>query len=153
FTDEDWRLISELADYPNRLVVTATPEGGETYAEVAHEALFRRWGRLRGWVAAEREFLPWRTGLGAARRAWHAPPHTSKSDALLMGAALARAQSWRENRYTDIPEVDREFIELSRKAAQRRTLRRRALIGGLALAIVIGIPTLFVAGRFVYEQA
>src|SRR5262249_17928058 len=57
FTDEEWRLVSELADHPNRLVVTATPEGGETYAEVAHEAIFRRWGKLRDWIAAEREFL------------------------------------------------------------------------------------------------
>jgi len=151
FTDEDWRLISELADHPNRLVVTATSEGGETYAEVAHEALFRRWGKLRDWVAAEREFLAWRTGLEAARRAWHATPDSAKSDALLRDAALARAQSWRENRYMDIPEVDREFIERSRKAVQRRTLRRRGLIG--ALAIVIGIATFFVAGPFVYEQA
>ena len=28
FTDEEWRLVSELADHPNRLLVTATPEGG-----------------------------------------------------------------------------------------------------------------------------
>ena len=69
FTDEEWRLVSELADHPNRLLVTATPEGGETYAEVAHEAIFRRWEKLREWIAAEREFLAWRSGLEAARRA------------------------------------------------------------------------------------
>ena len=44
FTDGEWRLVSELADHPNRLLVTATSEAGETYAEVAHEAVFRRWG-------------------------------------------------------------------------------------------------------------
>ena len=78
FTDEEWRLVSELADHPNRLLVTATPEGGETYAEVAHEAIFRRWDKLRDWIAAEREFLAWRTGLEAARRAWQATPDSSK---------------------------------------------------------------------------
>ena len=72
FTDEEWRLVSELADHPNRLLVTATPEGGETYAEVAHEAIFRRWDKLRDWIAAEREFLAWRSGLEADRRAWQA---------------------------------------------------------------------------------
>jgi hypothetical protein len=41
FTKEKWRLVNELADHPNRLLVTATPEGGETYAEVAHETIFR----------------------------------------------------------------------------------------------------------------
>src|SRR5207249_1329266 len=54
FSDDEWRLVSELADHPYRLLVTATPESGETYAEVAHEAIFRRWEKLRDWVAAER---------------------------------------------------------------------------------------------------
>src|SRR5262249_34711138 len=66
FSREEWRLVSELADYPNRLLVTVTTETGETYAEVAHEAIFRRWGKLREWIAAEREFLAWRTSLEAA---------------------------------------------------------------------------------------
>ena len=78
FSDEEWRLVSELADHPNRLFVTATPESGETYAEVTHEAIFRRWDKLRDWIAAEREFLAWKTGLVAARRAWLATPDRSK---------------------------------------------------------------------------
>ena len=45
FSDEEWRLVSELADHPNRLLVTATPEGGETYAEVAHEAILPAMGQ------------------------------------------------------------------------------------------------------------
>ena len=89
FSNEEWRLVSELADYPNRLLVTATPEAGNTYAEVAHEAIFRHWDKLREWIAAEREFLAWRSGLEAARRAWDATPNASKRDALLVGVALA----------------------------------------------------------------
>jgi hypothetical protein len=54
------------------LAVTVTTETGETYAEVAHEAIFRRWDKLREWIAAEREFLAWRSGLEAAHRAWQA---------------------------------------------------------------------------------
>ena len=72
FSEEEWRLVGELADHPNRLLVTAAPDGGESYAEVAHEAIFRRWDKLRDWIAAEREFLAWRSGLEGARRAWHA---------------------------------------------------------------------------------
>src|SRR4029077_4078340 len=90
FTEEEWRLVSALADHPNRLLVTATPEGGETYAEVAHEAIFRRWEKLRDWIAGEREFLAWKSGLEAARRAWLATPDKSKNDALLMGFALTQ---------------------------------------------------------------
>jgi formylglycine-generating enzyme required for sulfatase activity len=153
FTDEDWRLVSELADHPNRLLVTATPEGGETYAEVAHEAIFRRWNKLRDWIAAEREFLAWKTGLEAARRTWQATPQEAKSDALLMGRALAEARNWLGKRAKDIPEADRKFIELSRKAAQRRKLRLRVLIGvlavpGLLVLCLVGLIIYWVAGLF-----
>jgi formylglycine-generating enzyme required for sulfatase activity len=138
-TDEEWRLVSELADHPNRLLVTATPEGSETYAEVAHETIFRRWGKLRDWIAAEREFLAWRTGLEAARRAWLATPEGSKDHALLMGFALTQALRWCGKRSEEIAEADRDFIVLSRKAAQRQRLRVRALIGVLVFAIVAGL--------------
>ena len=138
------RLVSELANDPNRLLVTATPEGGETYAEVAHEAIFRRWGKLRDWIAAEREFLAWKTGLEAARRAWQTAPDRSKPDALLMGLALAQAQSWFAMRPEDLPEVDRGFIALSRKTAQQRRLRTQALVGGLvALVGFLGVGLVY----------
>jgi formylglycine-generating enzyme required for sulfatase activity len=153
FTDEEWRLVSELADHPNRLLVTATPEGAETYAEAAHEAIFRRWGKLQDWIVAERAFLAWKTGLEAARRAWQATPVSSKKEALLMGTALTQAQSWLVNRPKDISEADREFIGLSRKATRRQRLRGRAFITTLALAIVVGLPALILVGLALYNLA
>ena len=128
FSDEEWRLVSELAGYPNRLLVTATTEAGETYAEVAHEAIFRRWDKLKEWIAAEREFLAWRSGLEAARRAWEKTPDQDKNDALLMGFALTQAQSWLAKRAGDIPEADRTFIvaEPQGGAAAQTPGRRRS---------------------------
>ena len=145
FSPEEWRLVSELADYPNRLLVTVTTEAGETYAEVAHEAIFRRWGKLREWIAAQREFLVWRSGLEAARRAWQATPQRSRDDALLMGFPLAQARAWLAKRPADLPEVDRGFIDRSRKIARRRSLRMRLLIGGLALPIALVLIAAIVA--------
>ena len=159
FSDEEWRLVSELADHPNRLLITATPDvvrtplvpqaaepdsngtsaSRETYAEVAHEAIFRRWDKLREWIAAEREFLAWRTGLEAARLAWQGASEASRKDALLMGLALAQAQSWLGKRAVDIPETDRHFIVLSRKTAQRRRRLVQALIETLAIAVVVSV--------------
>ena len=143
FTDEEWRLVSELADHPNRLLVTATPEGGETYAEVAHEAIFRRWDRLRNWIAAEREFLAWRTGLEAARRAWQATLDTLKNeDALLMGAALTQAQSWLAKRRDDLPVIDRDFIDQSsrhERRARSRARRVQALVYVLLVGSIAGL--------------
>jgi formylglycine-generating enzyme required for sulfatase activity len=141
FSDEEWRLITELADYPNRLLVTVTPNGGETYAEVAHEAIFRRWDKLREWIAAEREFLAWRSRLEAARKSWKAAVDAAKNhapDALLMGLALDHAQSWLAKRAEDIPPADRDFIMQSRRDAQRRKLRVQALVGALAFGAVAG---------------
>jgi hypothetical protein len=56
---------------------------------VAHEAIFRRWEKLREWIVSEREFLIWKSGLEADRRAWQTVSDSSKQDALLMGHALA----------------------------------------------------------------
>lgn len=142
FSDEEWRLASQLADYPNRLLVTVTTETGETYAEVAHEAIFRRWDKLREWITAEREFLAWRSGLEAARRAWQATPEASKHDALLMGAALAQAQSWRANRADDLLDADNAFIRLSierRRKAQVRARRIVAFAFVSLVAVIVGL--------------
>jgi len=142
FSEDEWKLVSELADNPNRLLVTATPEGGETYAEVAHEAIFRRWDKLREWIAAEREFLAWRSGLEAASRAWQGTPEASKQDALLMGAALTQAQSWHATRAEDLPRLDREFIALSiarEERTQARARRVRALVYVLLVGMIVGL--------------
>ena len=142
FSDEEWRLVSELADYPNRLLVTVASETGETYAEVAHEAIFRRWGKLRDWIAAEREFLAWRSGLEAARRVWAATPDAEKSDALLMGAALTQAQSWLLKRAEDLPASDTEFItqSLARdKNMQARARRIRSFVYVLLVGIIVSL--------------
>jgi hypothetical protein len=131
FDENEWRLVTELADHPNRLLATATPENRETYAEVAHEAIFRRWDKLRDWINAERDFLTWKTELADDRKRWESAPDSSKSDALLMGIALAHAQGWIAKRAEDLPKHDREFVELSRRAeierreaAQQREIAR-----------------------------
>jgi formylglycine-generating enzyme required for sulfatase activity len=137
FSADEWRLVSALADYPNRLLVTVTPEAGETHAEVAHEAIFRRWDKLREWIAAEREFLAWRSGLEANRRAWDATATDAKADAMLMGLPLTQATNWLSKRAADIQEADRRFIVLSHKAARQREQRAQVLVGALALCMIM----------------
>jgi WD40 repeat protein len=133
FSDEEWRLVTELADHPHRLLVTATPEGSETYAEAAHEAIFRRWEILREWIAAEHEFLIWKSQLENDRRRWEGAPEQSRSDALLMGLALAQAQNWMANRPEELPRVDREFINLSLKREAREREQREKFRNGALL--------------------
>ncbi len=142
FTDEEWRLVSELADHPNRLLVTATSEAGETHAEVAHEAIFKRWEKLREWISAEREFLAWRSGLEAARREWEKTPPLLKTEALLMGAPLTQAQSWLTKRGEDLPAGDLAFIDRSTKrenAARARLRGALALVYFLLVGVIVGL--------------
>jgi formylglycine-generating enzyme required for sulfatase activity len=187
FTDEEWRLVSELADDPNRLLVTATdteivdaektsaeegknngpahsggrgdateggPVAGETYAEVTHEAIFRRWDKLREWIATERKFLAWRSGLEAARSSWQAAPERSKGDALLMGFALEQAQIWFLERAEDLHAPDREFIAQSIQRNHRAQARARviqAAIYGLTAAVILGLVG-WIEQAFIREQ-
>jgi tetratricopeptide (TPR) repeat protein len=127
FSDDEWRLASELADHPNRLLITATPEIGETYAEVAHEAIFRRWDNLRGWIESERDFLTWKSSLDDDRRRWQGAPIASKNEALLSGLALAQAQAWLVQRGEDLSKFEREFIDLSQKIDTERREASRQL--------------------------
>jgi formylglycine-generating enzyme required for sulfatase activity len=145
FTDKEWRLVSELADHPHRLLVTGSLDSGEVYAEVAHEAIFGRWDKLKQWIAAEREFLAWRSGLEAARQQLQVAPDRSKDDTLLMGHALARAQDWLAKRADDLSQSDREFIE--RSIEHRRIHRMRTVAGVLGLAMVLVAGTAGWANR------
>src|SRR5262249_32689864 len=109
------------------------------YAEVAHEAIFRRWGKLQEWITKEREFLIWKSTLEASQRAYAAAPADAKADAVLMGLPLTQASNWLAKRAGDIPAAHRDFIALSGKAALRRRQRTQALAGGLAIVIVVGL--------------
>jgi len=139
FSDDEWRLVSALANYPNRLLVIITTEAGQSYAEVAHEAIFRRWAKLREWIAGQRDFLAWRSGVENARRTWQATPPRLKKDALLMGVSLDRARDWLDKRFDDIPAPDRDFIAVSRKAAQQRSLTQGAIASALiVISLLLG---------------
>jgi formylglycine-generating enzyme required for sulfatase activity len=154
FTNEEWLLVSDLADHPNRLLVTATADvpatrvpnastnvmaATETYAEVAHEAIFRRWDKLREWIAAEREFLAWRSGLEGALRTWNAASLGSKNGALLMGPPLTQAQKWTRIRGNDLSQADRDFIDRSIRHRRLKQMQAAAAVLGLVLAVGVGV--------------
>jgi WD40 repeat protein len=92
-------------------VLTARGDGNHSLVEVAHEALFRTWGLLAGWLEADAEFLQWNKRLQTSLGEWQ---RTAQDDgALLRGAQLAEALEWLKERPTDVGEVNKEFIEAS----------------------------------------
>lgn len=122
-----------------RLLVSRSEDGGQRMLEVAHEALFRSWERLAGWLAADRSFLVWRERLRGLGDEWQ----RSGRDAglLLRGPVLAEAQRWLGERGHDMDGTARDLIVASmaaRDAAQAaRDRRRRWLITALASAVVV----------------
>ena len=86
-------IALELADA--RLLVSSRDElTGEETVQLAHEALFHGWARLRHWVNEEREFLHWRARMRTYVADWL---RTGRDPGVLFrGALLKEAEHWHE---------------------------------------------------------
>ena len=141
--DESWALVQHLAD--KRLIVAGRDATGKETAEVVHEALIQRWGRLRAWMDADRAFRTWQEGMRAALRGWK--DSDCDDGALLRGAPLTQAESWAAGRGGELSEAEQDFIEASvavREGNEAERARRRrvtivALTGGFLVAVSLAI--------------
>jgi hypothetical protein len=139
-------------------------EGTERVLEAAHEALIRRWGKLRGWAEDDREFLRMRERMEGEAARWL---EAGRDPSLLLrrGRPLAEAQDILVTRRPDLALHVIELIDASiaakrtqeqeeqkiqqerldaareREAAARR-LARRTLVAAFAL----GFLALFAMG-------
>jgi hypothetical protein len=136
---------------------------GEDSVEVAHEALLREWPRLRGWLEEDVQGRALHRHLIDAAREWDPSGHDPGE--LYRGARLTAALDWAATHDSDLNQLEREFLDASRTAAERevadarrradqeaRTSRRpRGLLAGLAavlvLALVAGGLALTLRGR------
>jgi hypothetical protein len=129
--EDNWGLVSYLAGYQARLVVTGRREQEDT-VEVVHEALIREWGTLRDWMNANRQFRTWQERLKVALRQWKDDNHDS--GALLRGVPLTVAEDWLHKRAEEMTQEERDFIAVSgqqrdREKLQRDHTRRLTIIG------------------------
>jgi hypothetical protein len=116
---------------PDDAPVAEAPDDPTT-VEVAHEALIRRWERLRDWLKEDRAFLLWRQRLGFHIAQWE----RSRRDAgtLLRGALLKEAHRLARSRRDDLNERERDFLARS----ESQSNRPRYWIGAAVAVIVIG---------------
>ncbi|MGB8689641.1 MAG: CHAT domain-containing protein [Microcoleus sp.] len=147
--EENWNLVSYLAGYQARLVVTGRQkQEDEDTVEVVHEALIREWETLRGWINANRQFRTWQERLKVALREWKNNNHDS--GALLRGASLTVAEDWLRKRADEMTQEERDFIQVSVKERnrerQQRERRRRLTIIGLSGFSVIALGLAALAG-------
>jgi WD40 repeat protein len=140
--EENWNLVSYLAGYPARLVVTGRQEQEDT-VEVVHEALIREWGTLREWINANRQFRTWQERLKVALREWKNNNHDAGG--LLRGVPLSVAEDWLRQRAGEMTQEERDFIQVSvqernREKEEREDARRTQIIvlsGFSAIALVL----------------
>jgi Novel STAND NTPase 1 len=170
------RLIGNFVNA--RLLVQRTTAQGET-VEVAHEALFRVWPTLAGWLGADRDLLTPFQGLQRAAREWAA---NGKGEAWLVHRDVrltdAEKLAAREDIAKRLEAVDGEYlnacrkkrkdeedesaaIERAREAARQKELddaRRVAEVEGrrrrtaLVGAVVAGVLAVAAAGSAIYAE-
>jgi WD40 repeat protein/serine/threonine protein kinase/DNA-binding XRE family transcriptional regulator len=86
--------------------------------EVAHEALLRRWDRLREWLNASRNDIRLQRLLATAASEWAAANHDEGY--LLRGARLDQFASWAEQPPLALTPTERELIVASLESRQAR---------------------------------
>ena len=139
---QNWGLVSYLAGYQARLVVTGRDEKSqEDTVELVHEALIREWVTLQEWMNANRQFRVWQERLKVVMQEWISSNHDS--GALLRGGPLTVAQEWLHQRSDEMTNQERDFIGVStqqrnrekQELERRRQRTKNALIAGLVGAL------------------
>lgn len=102
----------------NRLVVLGRDDvTRQETVELTHEALIRRWPRLRQWLQEDHELLVWRQRIDLVIREWK---QAGRDPAfLLRGIPLNEAQIWATRRKDDLTRLEQEFIIASRTFHER----------------------------------
>jgi WD40 repeat protein len=118
--------------------------------EITHEAIIRCWPRLRAWLGEDRSRLRTHRQLTEATGAWVAldrDPH-----ALYRGTRLAMALDWAAVDDSQLTSRERQFLDTSRdaeaaeqRAARRRTVRLRQLVGLLTVLLVVAATSVVLA--------
>jgi formylglycine-generating enzyme required for sulfatase activity len=122
-----------------RLVTTGDADDPDAVA-IAHEALIREWGSLRGWVNKRREDIRFERELEHAEEAWRKADHDR--DQLLRGGRLEQAVQWKQRNAGELRTQVEEFVEASRR--RRRFWRA---VGWGSILTVTGVLFLLALPR------
>jgi WD40 repeat protein len=119
--------------------------GGQA-VEITHEAMLRRWPRLRGWIDEDRAGLLTRQELEEAAATW--AREGKDAAGLYGGVRLAAAQAWAAapERARGLTQAARDFLAASERRRRRGTRRRNGIIAVLAAL------SLVLAGLAVFAQ-
>jgi TPR repeat protein len=116
--------------------------------EVSHEALFKAWPLLTGWLNGEREFLAGKAQLEKSLQDWQRAPDKEKPEALLQGLQLKRARQWLADHPGAFSSEEERFI----RSSVARAWRRRLTVAGLA-AVCLAVLAAWGGARLYAEYA
>ena len=119
-TNADKPLDDVLQTLINARLITT----GDGQVEVAHEALIRRWPRLRGWLADNRERLRFERQLGDDAKEWE--ELGEDAGALYRGARLQQAIELVEKGKIEVRGGNGRFLDASREEAEREAREKEA---------------------------
>jgi WD40 repeat protein/DNA-binding SARP family transcriptional activator len=137
-------VVGRLADA--RLLTVRADE-----VEVAHEALFREWPRLRGWLEESSAGRAVQRRLSAAAREWDLGERDTSE--VWRGARLAAGLDFAATHPNEVTDLERNFLDAGQAAqeaelaaaeerattATRQNRRLRWLLGGLGLFLVAAL--------------
>lgn len=143
----DHRVLDSVAPLADARLLTIS----DGHVEVAHEALFRSWPRLAGWLAEDAAARNIRRRVTPAVAEWVANGHDDSY--LWSGVRLASAAELFTARPEQFTSVESDFIVASTAradaerrhaleqagSARRQNRRLRALLAGLAAVLVVAV--------------
>jgi WD40 repeat protein len=105
-----------------------------TVVDVAHEALIRHWGRLRGWLSASRQDLSDKREIERAARDWDGRERSK--DYLLQGGKLAGAEEYVKSRGAVMPLTGLALAFVG-KSVRYRQVKLFSLVGVVMAVILV----------------
>lgn len=139
-------LLEPFVD-PQRLLVKR--EDGTV--EVAHEALFRSWDRLKSWLDHNAEALHLLHEVQVDAAKWDGVLESDKGEYLWTGSRLSLAQELRDGGVLILEDLDHSFLDASVRAENaaadaKEALRQQELRRTRIFATVVGIAFLISVG-------
>ncbi len=137
--------VDAFADF--RLLTTGSdPQTRRPTVDIAHEALIRRWDRLRNWLDANRDALRAQSRLSAATQQWLA--NDMDSSFLATGARLAAFKDLLDNEMISLNTSEQAYVQSSinkENEEEFARLRRFRRVLGLAIVALVaaGLAVLF----------
>lgn len=111
--------------------------GGQT-VEISHDALLRRWPRLRDWIGEDRAGHLVRQGVEETAATWDREGRDGS--ALYSGVRLTTAQAWAADpgHLAQLSRVARDFLAAAARRRRRAARRRNAFVAAsMVLALVL----------------